>query len=114
MRFSLTRATAPRLDLGIRTHCRSESRLSELQARYDVLTSGGKTAQPEVTGDEAGGIIAALDDCGWWVSTYTGERFVGQPKIRLGERYLSSEFFSRNLTALCEFVRTKSRPDHGD
>jgi hypothetical protein len=87
---------------------KSESRLGELQDRYDVLTRGGSTAKLDVTDAEARRIIAALDGRGRWVSSYGGERLVGQPKFQLGAKYLSSEVFSRHLIALSEFVRAKS------
>jgi PelA/Pel-15E family pectate lyase len=49
--------------------------------------------------------IAELDPQGRWVSTYNGERLVGQAKIRNGEQYLSSEVFSGNMRALADYVR---------
>lgn len=49
-------------------------------------------------------IVDDLDARGRWVSTYEGERLVGQPKIPLGSPYLSSQVFSRNLTALSELL----------
>lgn len=49
-------------------------------------------------------IIATLDAEGRWVSTYAGERLVGQPKFPGGFRYLSSAVFSRNLETLSAFV----------
>ena len=47
-----------------------------------------------------GRAIADLDDEGRWISTYGGERIVGQAKFAVGEKYLSSEVFSRNLELL--------------
>lgn len=48
--------------------------------------------------------IEAIDDQGRWVSTYHGERLVGQPKMTEGTRYLSSKVFSRNTHALCDHL----------
>ena len=56
------------------------------------------------TADEVREIIAALDDQGRWVSKYTGERLVGQPKFRPGDEYLSSAVFSRNVETLSRFL----------
>ena len=33
-----------------------------------------------------------------------GEPLVGQPKFSLGDRYLSSAVFSRNIETLCEYL----------
>ena len=38
------------------------------------------------------------------MSTYAGERLVGQPKFKPGEQYLASAVFSRNLELLSDFV----------
>ncbi|MFO0864506.1 MAG: pectate lyase [Gemmataceae bacterium] len=54
---------------------------------------------------EARKIIEALDEQGRWISTYAGERLVGQPRFADGFRYLSSDVFSRNMETLSEFVR---------
>lgn len=48
-------------------------------------------------------IVAELDD-GRWISTYKGERLVGQPKFADGFRYLSSAVFSNHLETLSEYV----------
>lgn len=58
-----------------------------------------------VTKDVIQQICADLDEQGRWVSTYDGQRLVGQPKIPLGGEYLSSERFSENLTTLSECVQ---------
>jgi hypothetical protein len=49
-------------------------------------------------------IADQLDNSGRWVSVYHGERLVGQPKFPQGFRYLSSDVFSRNLTALSAYL----------
>jgi PelA/Pel-15E family pectate lyase len=48
--------------------------------------------------------LKELDAEGRWVSTYRGERLVGQPKFAAGFRYLSSEVFSRNIEVLSEYL----------
>lgn len=49
-------------------------------------------------------IIRDLDKEGRWVSTYAGERLVGQPKFANSFRYISSEVFTRNLETLSEYL----------
>jgi hypothetical protein len=56
------------------------------------------------TADEVRAIIAARDEQGRWVSKYTGERLVGQPKFRPGDEYLSSAVFSQNVEVLSRFL----------
>jgi hypothetical protein len=54
--------------------------------------------------DQAAQAVKQLDSEGRWVNTFAGERLVGQPKFADGDRYLSSEVFSKNLTTLAEFL----------
>jgi PelA/Pel-15E family pectate lyase len=49
-------------------------------------------------------IIRDLDAEGRWISTYDGERLVGQPKFERGFRYLSSDVFSRNVQTLAAYL----------
>jgi PelA/Pel-15E family pectate lyase len=48
--------------------------------------------------------IRALDAEGRWVSTYAGERLVGQPKFAPGFRYLDAGVFSQNVTLLSDYL----------
>lgn len=52
-------------------------------------------------------ILKELDADGRWVSTYTNERLVGQPKFVPGFRYLSSAVFSKNLETLSAYIGGK-------
>jgi hypothetical protein len=54
--------------------------------------------------DEVRKIIGDLDAEGRWISTYAGERLVGQPKFASGFRYLSSDVFIRNVERLSEYI----------
>jgi len=63
-------------------------------------------ASPELT-DEVRKIIAALDADGRWITTYNGERLVGQPRFSPAFRYVSSEVFSQNVTTLSEFLMAR-------
>lgn len=49
--------------------------------------------------------IAALDAQGRWISTYAGERLVGQPKFKPGFRYLGSNVFIENTGRLSAYLR---------
>ena len=52
-------------------------------------------------------VIRELDSEGRWVSTFAGEKLVGQPKFEPGFRYLSSEVFARNMGILCDYIAAK-------
>ncbi len=54
----------------------------------------------QLTGDQ-------LDNQGRWISEFTGQPLVGQPKFKMGDRFISSAVFSHNLESLSTFVRTK-------
>lgn len=89
---------------------KTEPRIARIKQQHQALLASATLAtlapapatrpsQPQVRR-----ILATLDEQGRWVSTYRGERLVGQAKMPLGARYLSSELFSRNLTVLSAFV----------
>ncbi len=70
----------------------------------------GTNVAPDVPGIDAAAevrrIVKDLDTDGRWVSTYAGEKLVGQPKFAAGFRYLSSDVFSRNVTTLSAYLAT--------
>lgn len=97
------------------------SRLEEIGREFEALKSIGRS-EP-VSGQESGNahsptgplahspdevrrILHDLDDQGRWISTYTGQRLVGQPKFPKGSRYLSSGVFSRNLEVLSDYLQS--------
>lgn len=83
-----------------------ENRVSSLRAEYELLNQGQKPApQTPVAENDIRKIIRSLDTQGRWVSTFAGERLIGQPKFRPGEQYISSEVFSDNITELSRFLR---------
>jgi hypothetical protein len=84
-----------------------DSRLGELDKKFKALKSGRFSTTPGVNLGEIRRIVSALDERGRWVSTYGGERLMGQAKMPLGAKYLSSELFSKNLTTLSEFLLAK-------
>jgi PelA/Pel-15E family pectate lyase len=85
-----------------------DSRLRELNKQYELLKKGAAARKRFVEPNDIRQIISALDGRGRWVSTYGGERLVGQAKMPLGAKYLSSENFSRNLSALSDFLAATS------
>ena len=94
---------------------KSESRIPELRRAYAAVRAGQSAAgaaEETVTArsleTDAQRIIADLDAQGRWVSTFAGERLVGQPKFKPGEKYLSSEVFSANVTLLSRYLAALS------
>ena len=83
-------------------------------ARSGAGDAGLAPARPAPESEEnVRRIIRELDGEGRWISTYAGERLVGQPKFAPSFRYISSDVFSRNLEALSEYVarpQDSSRP----
>jgi PelA/Pel-15E family pectate lyase len=73
-------------------------------AREGAAREGEAPAESPPTADQVRAIIAALDDQGRWISKYSGERLVGQPKFKSGEAYLDSAVFVRNLESLAAYV----------
>lgn len=61
-------------------------------------------------GDDVRRIIGELDQQGRWVTQYTDERLVGQPKFERGFRYISSDVFNRNLQTLSEYIKRLRKP----
>ncbi|WP_435020434.1 pectate lyase [Tundrisphaera sp. TA3] len=82
------------------------SRLDGIEKAYRAAREGvaprAEPARPSPL--EVRRIIGELDAQGRWVSTFAGERLVGQPKLPMGLPYLSSEVFIDRLTTLARFV----------
>jgi PelA/Pel-15E family pectate lyase len=92
------------------------SRLDEIEQQYHELKRGvdgeTKAPSPAELKSEVRQIIDEMDDRGRWVSTYRGERLVGQPKFPLDSHYISSDIFSRNITTLSEYLANRRRSVH--
>jgi len=87
------------------------SRLDAIDAAY-ARARGGDRSPPAPTSPselerQVREVIGQLDGQARWVSTYSGDRLVGQPKFADGEKYLSSAVFSRNIELLSEYVTRK-------
>jgi hypothetical protein len=83
------------------------SRLDSIEREYrQLLAADDKAAAAKAfSAQEIRQIIDALDAEGRWISTYAGERLVGQPKFKAGDRYIGSDVFSRNVEALGAYLR---------
>lgn len=87
---------------------KTESQLEELGKMYDRVRAGKppvEEASLRQLTRQAQEAIAALDDQGRWISTFQGQRVVGQLKLPIGTPYLSSQMFSDRITALSEFLQ---------
>lgn len=86
------------------------ARFDEIEKAYEEARRGAAPPRPRsVSEAEVRRILRELDDEGRWVSTYAGERLVGQPKFATGFRYLSSAVFSRNVEALSAYLASSKR-----
>jgi len=86
---------------------KTAARIDDLEKTYRRLVADGPTALSESntpTEQTVNRIIRDLDEQGRWISVYDGERLIGQAKMPVGAKYLSSEVFSRNLTILAKFL----------
>jgi hypothetical protein len=84
------------------------SRLDALEADFAAARAGKTTIKTPTTAqlaEQVKRIIADLDSQHRWVSTYAGERLVGQPKFQTGERYLDSGVFARNVETLSAYLK---------
>lgn len=80
-----------------------EPKLETLGAKFAAAKS--RAAMPAAAGDAPEKIVRELDSEGRWVSTFSDQRLVGNPKFKPGQQFIASEVFSRNLETLSEFVR---------
>jgi len=86
------------------------ARLDAIDKAYQDAKAGRPPAAgrtPRELEKEVRTILGALDDEGRWISTYGGERLVGQPRFRESFRYISSEVFRRNVETLSDYVSGK-------
>lgn len=84
-----------------------ESRLDEIEKKYNEIQRKTRGKQPKVLERQVRQIIADLDEKGRWISIYLGGRLVGQPKFKINNPYISSAVFSRNIEMLSEYLIAK-------
>ncbi|TWT55594.1 Pectic acid lyase [Thalassoglobus neptunius] len=88
---------------------KTSAKIDSLRQSYEQQRAHQLVAEPfdiESLESRAEQIIKDLDRQGRWVTTASGERLVGQPKIRAGDQYISSEVFSVNLITLSTYLKT--------
>lgn len=83
------------------------SHLDQLEKAYERAANGMSEKQPPprtTSVSEAKKVLNDLDLEGRWLITADTARLKGQPEFKLGDKYLSSDLFSRNLTLLARYV----------
>ncbi len=81
------------------------ARFESIERAYLEATTGTAPAPtPVVPEEDVRAIIEALDVDGRWITTYAGERLVGQPEFRESFRYISSDVFSLNVETLSRYI----------
>lgn len=88
------------------------ARFGEIEQAYQAARSGATPARARPAGgleEDVRRILRELDKEGRWVSTYAGERLVGQPRFARGFRYLDSGVFSRNVETLSEYLAAQRK-----
>lgn len=86
---------------------KQSARFAEIERAYQDAKSGAVPAGPRSAAElekAVPGIIRELDEEGRWITTYAGERLVGQPRFSPAFRFISSDVFSRNVAILSEYV----------
>ncbi|MBI2481171.1 MAG: pectic acid lyase [Planctomycetia bacterium] len=88
---------------------KTESRLDKITQQYETIAAANPPALPVTetspTEQQVQQVIGELDEQGRWLSTYRGERLVGQAKLAIDSQYISSQVFSDNLTLLGDYLR---------
>lgn len=90
---------------------KTQSRIDQIESRYQELVAANhlklrKKTPPKLTTVDQ--LISELEEK-FWVSVYAGEKLVGQPKFKTGERYLSSGLFSRNVMTICDYLDSRNQ-----
>jgi PelA/Pel-15E family pectate lyase len=84
------------------------SRIAAIAKEHDDCRKGGAVRRAGRSAVElepdVRRVLAELDGEGRWISVFSGERLVGQPKFPASFRYISSEIFSRNVATLSEYL----------
>ena len=98
-------------DSDVPTHYgwKTSARLERVEGRYQAQVAD-RIWEPKklrtVSDDQVRAILASLDAEGRWMSVYSTNGLVGQPKFPEGMRYISSEVFSENLVGLSHYLRS--------
>ncbi len=81
------------------------------RAHEDAQRGAGLSAGPSAgeLEEKTRTIIGELDAEGRWITTYAGERLVGQPEFSDSFHYISSEIFSRNVKILSRYIASSRK-----
>lgn len=82
-------------------------RFEAIEREYQDTQSGTIPPRSRLTKDleeRVRQIIRDLDQEGRWITTYAGERLVGQPKFAPSFHFISSDVFNRNVETLSEYI----------
>ena len=85
-------------------------KLPQLEKAYEAAKQGQDpfpVALPRKLNEVVPQIIKELDTQGRWVTNYSGERLVGQPKFATGFQYVSSERFAKNMVILSQYLESQ-------
>ncbi len=88
------------------------ARLDSIESAYEHAKAGVRPATAPSAAEleeDVRTIIQELDADGRWITTYAGERLVGQPEFRDSFRYISSVVFSRNVETLSRYIAVSHR-----
>ncbi len=95
-------------DLPAHYSWKSKSQVEKLQQQLDNFGKPPKLREP--SRQQIDQIISDLDERGRWITTATGDRLVGQAKLKSGEQFISSAAFSENVTLLSSYLVGRTRP----
>lgn len=92
---------------------KTQSRIDDIEQQFQMAQSSRNSTQPTPGGRIVQSVIDGLDSEGRWLSTFDGERLVGQAKMSVGTKYLSSQVFSDNLVTLSDYLLSIKRDSSG-
>ena len=93
---------------------KTDSKLSVLRELLGRVRTGESLERPRNKRQlvaKAELAIETLDDQGRWVSDFDGTRMVGQLKLPIGTRYLSSDVFSRHISNLAALISFEDKTE---
>lgn len=96
-------------DSNVPTHYgwKAASRIDAIEKRHDYVARG-QIYEQKVNGpseEVVKDVIEAIDSDGIWSHQYAGEKLMGSPKFKLGEVYVSSAEFVKNVKLLSDFIQ---------